>query len=85
MSKVESKVKTTPQKGEGAKGTKRMDIYDGHNTKCLIFLIFFALKKLWFFSQAIHHDFARKFCSRGKSWKMFHLCKTMIPLKWKKF
>jgi len=46
-----------------------MDIYDGHNTKCLIFLIFFALKKLWFFSQAIHHDFARKFCSRGKSWK----------------
>lgn len=31
---------------------------------------FFALEKLWFFCKIIvHHDFARKFCSRGKAGK----------------
>lgn len=46
---------------------------------------FFALEKLWFFCKIIvHHDFARKFCSRGKAGKNVPFAQNYDAFKVKK-
>ncbi len=59
-------------KSEKEEKAPKARIDDEHNTKCLILFYFLLWKNFGFFFsflQTIHHDFARKFCSRRKAGK----------------